>query len=303
MHEKLNKPKKFGEVLDTTFTLSRDHFMDFLKIFLLIVGPVILLEAIIGLGSGESLIRGAEAGEGWIERSVNSFIEDGEIAANTEGSFWTLFVNLLMALFTVLAQVAIVYAINAIRQGNQYSISGVVKRAFSRFWPLFFAGFLLFLFISFGAFILLLLAVLIIALLSSISGILAVLLGSVIIFGLIILGIYLFVRLYFYSAAIAFGDTVLASFETSWKLTKGRFWFLIGIAFVFALIIGTVNTVFEIVFGFILGNSVLYGLIISSVLLVTTMITAVAFAVVYFDLYVRHDSTDLREMIDKYDQT
>lgn len=302
MQERLNRPQRFGEILDTVFTLSRNQFINFLKIFVIVVGPIYVLQALVRLASGVSFFRELGTGGSWIEQTLRSFFTEEGLPTNVEGDFMTTFISLAAALLLIIAQVAVLYAVNEIRQGHDFTVNEVIKRAFSKFWPLLRAGILLFIIAFFGITIIAIIMGIVIGVIVAISGVLGAIFSFFLVIGLLALGIFLFVRFYFYSAAIAFGDNAIPSFGTSWRLTGGRVWFLIGFAIVFLLIIGTVNGIFEGLLGGILGNSVLFGLLINGVTLVTTMITSVGFSVVYFDLFVRHDSTQLKEMIAEYDE-
>lgn len=299
MKDQLNKPKRFGEILDTTFTVSRQNFVEFVKIFFIIVGPLYIIQALIELLYGGSLFIDKNEGDNWFEQIINSFAVDDELAIEVEGEFLTVFILLLSVILLVVAQVAVLYAINQIRLGEEFTINGVIRRAFSRFWPLLRATILLFIALIIATVVLVFIAVLFGMFL---PPVLAILLGIVFFFGIIAFFVFFGVKFSLYAGAIAFGEKAFSSMRESWRLTRGHFWILVGVYFVFSVIIGTVNQVFGITFGLILGNSVLFGLLVNAITLITTMITSVAYGVVYLDLYVRHDSTDLKEMISEYDE-
>ena len=47
MDERFNRPKGFGEILDLTFSLSKNKFRDFFFISLIFMGPIYLIQALI----------------------------------------------------------------------------------------------------------------------------------------------------------------------------------------------------------------------------------------------------------------
>ena len=75
MDTKFNKPKTFGEILDHTFSLSKNRFKDFFLILLILMGPIYLLQALIQLLSGVSFFRELGSGEMWFEQILMSFDE------------------------------------------------------------------------------------------------------------------------------------------------------------------------------------------------------------------------------------
>lgn len=68
MDPQFNKPKGFGEILDHTFRLSKKRFKDFFLIFLILVGPVYLLDALLQLLGGTNFFREIDGGEAGLSR-------------------------------------------------------------------------------------------------------------------------------------------------------------------------------------------------------------------------------------------
>lgn len=302
MRDQLNRPKRFGEVLDLIFILSRRHFMDFLKVFLIILGPIILLEMIFQLSMGYSLFRDIAPGETWFEQIINTFGDEDILETSLQESFANLIIISLTSFFGTFATIALLYIIDHIRKGEEYELSDVIKRAFARFLPVIISFALLFAFLI-GLFILIGISIFILALIfDSLPGILAVLFIIALFILIAAVMIYFSVRLSFFLAKIAFGRSVFHSFQESWLITRGRVLFVFGIYFLLILIIGIVSNVFEGVLGFSLGNSVLFNLLINLITLITTMIATVGYAVVYFDLQSRHDASDIKTMLEEYDQ-
>lgn len=302
MKEQLNRPKRFGEVLDVIFTLSRYRFMDFLKIYLIVIGPIILLEMLVQISMGKSFFRDIGPGANWFEQIINSFADENIFESNLKEDLVNTGLLFLTIFFGVFATISVLYVVDHIRKEEDYDLSGVIKQSFTKFLPIIGASALLFISILALFIIIIIVSVIIGVILDSLSTLLSALFIFVLILGIVVIMIYLGVRLSFYIAKIAFNSSVIESFQESWRMTKGRVLFVFGLYLIFTLIIGVVLNVFEFSFGFALGNSILFRLIINLVTLITTMIGAVAYAVVYFDLQSRHDASDLKMMIEEYEQ-
>ncbi len=305
MNAQFSKPKGFGEILDHTFRLSKNHFKDFFLVFLILLGPVYLLQALIELASGISFFRTAGSGETWFDGVINSF--SGEVATepgqgmNLVAELGTGLVGLIGTILMPIAQAAILFALNHMRKNEEYSVKLVIKQAFSRFWPIIGSS------ILFGliVFVLVILPIIIVtfagvfgsAFVDTGAGIVITMIILLLIFALVVA--YFLTRWSFYLGAAAIEQDA-PGIGRSWSLTRKRTLVLIGLYIVFALIIGIVSTAFEFTFGLVLGNSVLYGMIVNVVSLFTSMLFAVGFGVMFLDLRTRHDADDLKEMIDDY---
>ncbi|OXS64621.1 hypothetical protein B0G93_101196 [Bacillus sp. V-88] len=305
MNAQFSKPKRFGEILDHTFRLSKNHFKDFFLIVLVLLGPVYLLQALIELAAGVSFFRTVGTGETWFDGIVNSF--SGEFNAepgqevNLAAEMGTGLIGLITMILTPIAQAAILFSLNHMRKNENYSVKLVLKEAFSRFWPIIGSSILFYL-IVFG----LIFIPVVSGLFAGVFGVaflepgVGIIITAILLFLALALVIaYLLTRWSFYLGAAAIEQDA-PGLGRSWRLTKKRVFTIIGLYIVFGLIIGIVNTAFELTFGLVLGNSVLYGMIINVVTLFTTMLGAIAFGVIFFDLKTRHDADDLNEMIDDY---
>ena len=305
MNAQFSKPKRFGEILDQTFRLSKNHFKDFFLIFLVLLGPVYLLQALIELGAGVSFFKSMGAGETWFDGIMNSF--SGEFSAeegpqvNLAAELGTGFIGLITMILTPIAQAAILFTLNHMRKNEEYSVKRVIKEAFSRFWPIIGSS-ILFGLIVFGLVFVPVFTVGIAGVFSATVfdpgvGTIITLIVLLLVFALVVA--YLLTRWSFYLGAAAIEEDA-PGLGRSWRLTKKRVFTIIGLYIVFGIIIGIVSTAFELTFGLVLGNSVLYGMIINVVTLFTSMLGAVGFGVIFFDLRTRHDGDDLNEMIDDY---
>lgn len=294
------RPKRFSEILDLTFQLSRKHFASFMKILLIIIGPFILIEAAISLFSGVNFFRGIGEGVTFLERFVNTITEEEFLLQGNE--LWNTIFLFITVLFYPFAMAAILYAVNNIRKGETYSIGDVIKRAFSRFFPLLGSNILFFL-ILLGMLVFLIFVLFMIF--SVIFTVLSEFVGFWLTFILIIAFYFIIAffvtRLSFYLGVVVIDD-IKPGFGRSWRLTKQRWLPLLGIYFVLSIITSIINSMAQLTFVAFLGYSVLYLLLENLIILFTWMIISVAYAVVFFDLKVRHDGDDLIEMIDSLDR-
>ncbi|MCM3567687.1 hypothetical protein [Neobacillus mesonae] len=300
MDSKFVKPKGFGEILDLTFSLSKNRFKDFFLIFLILLGPVYLVEAIIQLISGTNFFREVGSGSTWYEQILTSFAETGTIESSNMGSDISLvLVGLVTLILGPVAEAAILFSVNHIRKNEDFTVKSVIKKAFSRFWPMLGSS------ILFGLMLigLILVPILIVSLTgvfgSFIHPALGISLAVVLFLGFGVLIALLLTRWSFYFGSVVL-DRKSPGFGRSWRLTKGRTWVLIGLYIIFYLIISIISFAVEATLGLVLGNSVLLSIISNIVMLITTMIFSVGYGVMYLDLKIRHDADDLKELIDDY---
>ncbi len=297
MDEKFNRPKGFGQILDHTFSLSKKHFKDFFLILLIFFGPIYLLQALIQLASGVSFFREVGAGETWFEQVIMSF--DDTEAVNLGADLGVALTGLILIFLAPVATAAVMFAIDHLRKGEEYTVGSVIKQAFSRYWPML-GSTILFGLIGFG----LLVVPMIIVTIAGVIGamvlpVVGVILAILLFVGFSVGAFLLLTRWSFYFGSVVFREET-PGLSRSWKLTKGRTWVLFGLFIIFSLIITMISATLELTFGIFLGNSVLLTLIINVVGIITTLIFTVGYAVMYFDLKIRHDADDLKEMIGEY---
>lgn len=297
MNERLNRPKGFGEILDLTFSLSKSRFRDFFIISLIFMGPIYLIQALISLSSGVGFFREMGATGAWYEKIISSF--EGAESTGLGADLGTALVGIISFFLFPVATAAILLVVNRIRKNETYTIGSVIKQAFSRYGPII-GSTILFSLITIGL-ILIPVFILVFLLISSLatSSTVGIVVGIILFIALAIGSGYLLTRWSFYLGSAVLGEGS-PGFTRSWRLTRKRGWFLIGLYIIFSLIIGVISTVIELAFGLFLGNSVLLSLIVSLATIFTTMIFSVGYAVMYLDLKVRHDADDLKEMIDDY---
>ena len=306
MDPQFNKPKGFGEILDHTFRLSKKRFKDFFLIFLILVGPVYLLDALLQLLGGTNFFREIDGGGSWFEQILTSFNGTSTEFTTTDSSTSILTIlgagitGILSMILLPIAEAAILFALNHIRKNEEYTVKMVIKQAFSRFWPIIGSA-ILFGLITVGIIIIPIMIVsfggVFGASMDPIRGVIFVII-TILAFGV---GIgYLLTRWSFYFGAVVL-ENEAPGLSRAWSLTKNRTWPLMGLYIVFTLIVTIINSSVELSFGAVLGSSVLFSLIVNVVTLFTSMVFAVGFAVMFLDLKIRHDGDDLKEMIEDYD--
>lgn len=301
MENKFSTPKGFGEILDHTFQLTKNRFKDFFMILLIFMGPVYLVQAILQLSSGTSFFRELGSEGEWFEQVLTSFEESGTIDSSSLGAdIGLIIIGILSAILAPVAEAAILFTINHIRRNEDYTVGSVIKKAFSRFWPIIGSS-ILFGLISLGIIILpvAIIAFTGVVVATTVHPIGGILLGIVLFLGFAVLVGLLLTRWSFYFGSVVL-DKVSPGLGRSWRLTKKRTWVLLGLYIVFYLIISCITFGVQMTFGIVLGNSVLLTLITNLVTLVTTMIFSVGYGVMYLDAKTRHDADDLKEMLEEF---
>jgi len=300
MDEKFSRPKSFGQILDHTFSLSKSHFKEFFLIMLIFLGPIYLLQALMELMAGVSFFRGTGMEGSWAEQVLFNLEETESVNV---GADLALAVAGLLAIFIApVSTAAIMLAINHLRKGEPYTIGSVIRQAFSRYWPML-GSTLLFMLIASGLFgIPIILIVIGGAIGAFIHPAIGVAIGVLLFIGLLVGCGYLLTRWSFYFGSVVFKEES-PGLSRSWRLTKGRFWPLFGLYIVFFLIISAISATVELSLVMLLGQSVLLSLIVNAVTIFTTMILTVGYTIMYFDLKIRHDADDLKEMIEEYHTT
>ncbi|WP_370295636.1 hypothetical protein [Rossellomorea marisflavi] len=306
MNGSLDKPKGFGEILDYTFRLSKMHFKTFFLVFLTLIGPLFLLQALIGLLTGTSFFKDST--------SVTNIFTDGleTWATNLEeeqstltpgyliGTMMTGLVGTISLFLYPAAQGAIMFAVNHIRKGESFTLKQILKEGFSRYGPLLGSTLLLSV-IGFGMFFVPTMAIIIIGMFGMmIDPIFGVVLYLLMFLAAFVGIMYFFVRWGFGVAVSCMEVGQAPGLGRSWHLTKKRVWPILGLFVVFGLIIAIISGAFELTLGLVLGNSVVYQMIVNLVTLFTTMIVSVGYSVIYFDLKTRNDGDDLNQLIDDY---
>ncbi|QTN00731.1 hypothetical protein ERJ70_16440 [Sediminibacillus dalangtanensis] len=301
MNEQFRKPKGFGEILDQTFRLSKNRFVEFFTIFLIIVGPVFLLQAIVQLLSGRGFFREFETGDTWYEQLFATFDQSNVETASIGEDISSIFVSLIAMILTAVAYGAILFAINHIKNEESYTVGSVIKQAFSRFWGILGSS-LLFGVILFGLFII----PLIIIIIGGMAGSFIEPVTGIIFVIVFMLGLTLGVGLLATRWGFYLGSTVLdkesPGLSQSWNLTRKQTWKLFGLYLILYLVTGIVSTAVESIFGVVLGASVLFTILVNLFSLITSMIFAVGYSVMFLDSKTRNTGEDLQEMLNDYQE-
>jgi hypothetical protein len=298
LEAKFRKPKSFGEILDLTFSLSKARFKEFFTILIILNGPVYLVQAIIQLATGTSFFREVGVGNSWFERTMSGLNGSNTSITADIGILVTTFIGFF--LFPV-SEAAILFGINHIRKNEEFTVGSVIKQGFSRFWPMLGSD-LVFGLITFGIVLIPILAVSLTAVFGSmISPFVGIPIAILLFLGFAVGVGYLLTRWSFYFGSVVI-DKDAPGLSRSWGLTKGRTWVLMALYLIFYVIISGISMAVSMTLGIFLGNSVLLSIISNITTLFTTLVFSVGYGVMYFDLKVRHDADDLKEMIEDYNK-
>ncbi|MEW4308929.1 hypothetical protein Q0N12_08470 [Rossellomorea marisflavi] len=307
MNGSLNKPKGFGQILDQTFRLSRQHFKTFFLVFLTLIGPFFLLQALISLVTGTSFLKettvGTDIFTGGFENWANDLAAEEEMVtpASFIGSILIFLVTCITLFIYPAAQGAIIFAVDHIRKGESFTYKQILRESFSRYGPILGSSLILLLIGGGMGLIPSMLVIFIVAFGTVIHPLIGVML-LLVLFGAIFVGVlYFMVRWGFGVAVSAMEKGFAPGLARSWHLTKRRSWTIVGLFLIFGLILGVISAGLELTLGLFLGNSVLYQLIVNLVTLFTTMVVSVGYSIIYFDLKIRNDGDDLDQLIDEYE--
>lgn len=297
MEKVFSRPKQFGEILDLTFRIIKDHFGKLFLLLLAFNSPVIITQIIVEIFAGRGLIRDVAAGENFIEQFINTYtVTNDELFNSTELS-GNLIVLLISLLIYPVATASVFLIVKRIKNKQSYDLKEVASQSFARFWPLL-GSYILFCLV---AFFVIAIPVAIIAGLIGISFAMGSILAGVFLILILLVALLgsllLLTRWSFYLPISLFDQA--PGLSESFRLTRGRTWITFGLFITLALITTFIGSAVEGLSLF-LGLSVLYTTIISVLGVFTSMIFTVGIAVIYFDLEVRQTGSDLKDMIESY---
>lgn len=132
------------------------------------------------------------------------------------------------------------------------------------------------------AFVVLLVAVFVVGVTAAIAGTLAVLVGLVVVLALVWAG----VRVVLWPFVHLGEDAGLRSFRRAWRLSKGRFWPLLGIVVLVAVVVGTVYLVASIVLQLLVVGAASLGDAVGIAALVPASLLSVVFSLVFTAGYI-----------------
>lgn len=298
MKEKLNKPKRFGELLDTTFQLCKSRFSHFFLIMLVIVGPIYLLQALLLSLTGTSFFSENKSGKDAVSQFVSNF--DQTVDTSVGEDLIDIFSGLPSLVLTPVAFAAVLIAVNRVKKDQPFTPKAVMKVAFSRFWQILASSLLLALIVFGMSFV----SIMIFIFFGIFGAIISPVIGWIILI-IPVIGIGLVVAYFLTRWSLFLGITVfdgeVPGIGRSWKLTRGYMWKMLGVFLVFFLISVCISLGIESIFLPLLGESVVFDIILSLVRLFTSTIFAVGYAVVYLDIKLRHEGEDIRELIEDYE--
>ncbi len=293
-------PHSFGEILDLTFHFIKGNFAKLFLIMLIILGPfALILNLSLLSGTGFSFI-----GQPLNFNFENFLTQQSNLALNNLGVsslviyFLALFLRIVLA--SPIAAISLILATDYIKRNEDLNIKKIIKRAFSRYWPIM-GGYSIFFLIVFGLYIALsIIAVIFVSItLTKLNIIIKIILGIIILGAALSAFIYFLTRWSFFFVAIVF-EKVSPGLSKSFKLTKGSFWRLLGLYFVISILTTTITLVLSFGLELLLGVSILSTLLNTLLSFISTIIFIVAYTLVYFDLRIRNEATDLKQMIHDY---
>jgi hypothetical protein len=303
------KPLKFGEVLDVIFRIMKQHFLGLFMIMLVLLGPLYLVQGLSLLLGGANFFRDTTKGP-WYNTIMDPFLSgDPSMELGSATIIAVIITSLILFIVSFpVASAAIILAIDKVRKGEAIEVSGAIRGAFSRFFPLIGAS-IVYMLIFVGSYIGL---VLIIFLMIGAAGMTTGFTGDIFpgflsIIGLILLSIvlifpfiYFMTRWGFYFPATTM-DKVSPGLTSSWRLTRKNFWRLIGLFIVISILTSLISVAFQLLVGLIFGASVLGSIFTSLFTMITYLIYMIAYGVVYFDLKVRNEATDIMAIVESYE--
>lgn len=304
MNEKLNQPKGFGEMLDLTFRLCKNSFSGFFMIFLIVLGPLYLIEAIILFLTGTSFFHETSAADVLFDQLQSSpqNLEESDIlnVINSGGSIATLFIGLAALILLPITRASVLFGVDQLKNNQLFTAKMVLKRAFSKFWSIFFSS-LLFAIIVFGMVFVGIMGTILIGVLigSATNTAVGILLGILLFLGMAVVVALLIVRWNLFLGVVVI-EGEAPGLSRSWRITHKNTWKILGFFIVMGIITSVISSAIGGVATNLLGPSVLNTIITDLVSLLTGMISAVAYAIIYHDMKIRHDGDDLKEMIDDY---
>lgn len=303
------RPLKFGEVLDVIFRIMKLHISGLFTIMLILLGPLYLIQGLSLLLGGASFFRDTSKGP-WYNSIVDPFLTGDP---NLELGTVTLIVIVITSLVIYfisfpVASAAIILAVDRVRQGEDVQAVSAIKGAFKRFWPLLGAS-IVYMLIFVGMYLgfVLVMVLLIVGTGITDRAIDNLFPAAISIIGLVLLSIglifpfvYFMMRWGFYFPATTM-DKVSPGLSKSWRLTRKSFWRLLGLFIVISILTSLISLAFQLLVGMIFGSSVLGVLFTSLFTMITYLIFMIAYGVVYFDLKVRNEATDIMAIVESYE--
>ncbi|SEO64235.1 hypothetical protein SAMN04488134_11044 [Amphibacillus marinus] len=299
MERIFSRPKRFGEILDLTFQVIRKHFKELFSLLFLFTLPIIVIQALAQLSSGRGFITDVPLADSFIDQifiaidtlEFEQIISPGEIISSS-------FIILFEILIVPVSFASIILLVKKVKDNENIQVKEIIKQAFSRYGALVGSSFVY----SLIAIVLITLSIFIITFISifviEANPFVGLGLFFILLIGLIFMLGLLLVRWSMYLAVSLF-KRVAPGITESFRITSGRAWMTFWLFLTLFIITGFIENSFGFIAIFT-GQSVLYTLILNLVSIFARMILAVGYAVIYFDLEVRHSANDIKGMIDDY---
>ncbi len=316
------RPMGIGRLLDRSFQLYRKHFIVLTFIMLILYGPFYLLQHLLtfqetAVTSGSFIEQIRNGGSLQDMFGPNSTFLQNDPALRDEGYVWKMLVFVLvlvpiMFLGLMPASIAsVVHLVKASFDGKETpSLGQLLKKSFTRFWPMAGSTFLFGL-IMFGFYFGIALIMIVFAVIFAVGGSFSSSVGgfgggalafTIVFFAILGLGAlftfaYFMIRWSYYLPYVALGEESIG-LGRSWSLSRKSFWRLFGMYIVLSIILylflAVVQLVIAAIFGLGLGAQLLQSLI--SILVMSLWF--LPYVVSFFDQRVRNEGLGLESMID-----
>ena len=296
MENNMQQPLSFGKILDQTFRIIRSYFKPIFLIVFYVMIPVLAIQAIILAASGHKLVMGDDSIQN-IWSSSASDLEVYETSFVMDIGFLLSMVPLFFA--TPLLVGGISHVVKRARAGEPAEAIEMLKLTFPRYWPLL-GSTLLYSTIVFGiVFMTILGGGMLIASIAFVAPILAILLALLLLAGGFIGYGLLFTKWILYLPATLF-EKVAPGLGRSWRLTKRQTWKFFGIYIILTILSSIIIGALNFLPTLFLGSSIIANLWTNFVSLISSIILAVAWAIMYFDASLRQDAEDIQDLVDTY---
>jgi hypothetical protein len=316
------RPMGIGRLLDRSFQLYRKHFVVLTFIMLILYGPYYLLQHLLtfqetATTSGSFIEQIRSGGSLQDMFGPNSSFLQNDPTLHGEGYIGKILI-LVLVLTPILilglmpASIAsVVHLVKASFYGEETpGLGQLLKKAFSRFWPMAGSTFLFGL-IMFGFYLGMAILAIIFAVIFAVGGSFSSTVGgfgggalafAIVFFVIIGLGAlftfaYFMIRWSYYLPYVALGEESIG-IGRSWGLTRKSFWRLFGMYIVLTLILYLFLAVVQLVIAATLGLGLGAQLLQSLISILVMSLWFLPYAVSFFDLRVRNEGLGLQSLID-----
>ncbi|WP_017473777.1 hypothetical protein [Amphibacillus jilinensis] len=300
MEKLFTRPKRFGEILDMTFKIIKEQFGKLFFLLLIFYSPIFVVQVCIKVFSGHGWIRDLAPGQTYVDQIINMVNTEDIVLTTAEIFEYVALLALEMLIFPI-ATAGVVLIVKRMKDQQDVELKEIIKQPFKRFFPLIGSTLLL----GVISFAIIFVPIFVLSFISlhilMANQAIGLLFLFLLLIAVLIAVCLLLVRWGFYLPIVLF-DRAAPGLGRSFRLTRGRTWMVFGLLLTLTVISGFMTNMISIAFIF-LGDSVLNTILTNLMNIITTMIVSVGYAVIYFDLEIRHTASDLKEMIDDYHVT